>query len=346
MASIDLPRLVRSFFKPVLLLVALALVTSVTFALAEGASFSQSIYWAVVTMTTVGYGDVTPVTTGGRITGMFLATAGVSLYGYAATAIASIATTASLSEVLGMGTSDKENHFLICGWGPESEVVLSELLVAGKPVVVIAETQEDVLHIKRRASRSPITTIHGDPSKKDVLLQANADKARVVILSMDDDSKNIITALHIRKLNPAARVIVKTERAELKETMKVAGVTYVSTPREMGGRLIASAAFEPEVANFLEDITSAVDEAGYDLRQYPVPDSHASTVEALSRQLRHETGAALLALCVKSNGDWMIHPNPSLERRIEPGSIVILLGNDEQFASVEKLLGTPQGREP
>jgi voltage-gated potassium channel len=168
----------------------------------------------------------------------------------------------SLSGVFGMKKCRYKNHFVICGWTPVSEVVLLELIAAGREVTVITETQDDVRIIKRKEEKGKVFPIYGDPSKSEILTQANIKSARVVILCMEDDAKNLITSLHIKEMCPGARIIVKTSRGELKKTMKIAGVTYVVTPHEMAGRLIASAAFEPEVANFVEDVTSGADVDG------------------------------------------------------------------------------------
>ncbi|MFP4050906.1 MAG: NAD-binding protein [Thermoplasmata archaeon] len=129
--------------------------------------------------------------------------------------------------------------------------------------------------------------MYGDPSKAEILKEAGIDRASVVILCMDDDSKNLITALHIKDRNPSARLIVKTNRSELKETKEIAGVTFVTKPHELSGRLVASAAFEPDVANLIDDITTATNVGGYDLREYVL--SNKGTVKNLSGELKEKT---------------------------------------------------------
>jgi Trk K+ transport system NAD-binding subunit len=215
---------------------------------------------------------------------------------------------------------------------------------------VITEKQDDIQTIKRLEERGKVFPIFGDSSKSDVLLQANIKKARVTILCMDEDSKNLISSLHIKEINPNTRIIVKTSRGELKKTMKIAGVTYVVTPHEMAGRLIASAAFEPEVANFVEDVTTGVDIEGFDLRQYTITESHTGTVKELTNKLRKLTNTTLVAIAQKKiheftkQARWEVFPNPSDNIKVHKGDIVILLGNNKQFKKVRDYLGTYQGR--
>ncbi len=343
----EIPGFVKATYKVMVILVAVALVAGALFSLSEGKSLGDSLYWAFVTMTTVGYGDIAPLTSVGKVVGVWLATTGLLIYGYTVTVITTMAAKISLSEVFGMSKCKYKNHFVICGWTPVSEIVLKELLTAKKEVAVITETKDDIPRIKSVAKKAKIFAIYGDPSKTDVLEQAGVEKARVIMLCVDDDTKNLITSLHVKKVNPQARIIVKTTREELKEPMKIAGVTYVSTPYEMAGRLIASAAFEPEVANFIEDITTATDIEGHDLRQYTLLEKRKTTVGRLSRQLRKKAGASLLAVGKKVKGteeEWTVLPNPDDGLEISAGDIAILLGNDEQFKKVEELLGVTQGR--
>ncbi|UCG69353.1 MAG: NAD-binding protein [Thermoplasmata archaeon] len=336
---------IRATYKGIILLVVLALISGGLFFIFEEHTLGTSLYWALITMTTVGYGDVPVSTDGGKVISIILACLGILLYGYIAAIIVSVVMESSLSGVFGMNKAKYKNHFVICGWTSLSDIVLSELLTEKRQIAVITEEQDDIIIIKRKGDPKNVFPIYGDPSKNDILEQANIKEASVVILSMEDDSKNLITALHIKELNPKARIIVRTTRAELKKTMKIAGVTYVVTPDVMAGRLIASAAFEPEIANFIEDVTTATDVGGHDLRQYMVSAAHAGSVANLSKNLKERTRTTLVGIGRRSKeGRWEVFPNPEETAKINAGDVVILLGNDEQFKKVKDYLGTGPGR--
>lgn len=329
----------------------LSIVSAVLFFIfEENVNFQESLYWAVITMTTVGYGDISPGSPGGAIVSVILACFGILLYGYLGAMIVTIVMESSLSGVFGMNRCKYKNHFVICGWNPLAETVLLELLMDNREVAVITNDPDEVVTIKRLEEKGKVFPIYGDPSKSDVLDQANIGEAFVVILTMLDDSRNLITALHIKEYNPKTRMIVRTNRAELKKTMRIAGVTYVVTPHVMAGRLIASAAFEPEVANFVEDVTSATDIGGYDLRQYTLSAAHAGTVGRLAKDLREKTKTTLVAYAKPKKIEgvkeirYEVFPNPEDNIKINQGDIVILLGDDVQFKKAEDYLGTSQGR--
>jgi len=351
MIIIKVPKMVKATWKGMVLLVVLTIVSAFLFYIYEDEmSLGSSLYWAVITMTTVGYGDISPESAGGKIVSGILSCVGILLYGYLGAMIMYIVMESSLSGVFGMNKCKYEDHFLICGWTDLSEIVLLELLADKRQVAVITEEQDDVPMIKRMEEDGNVFPIFGDPSKAEILEQANLKEAAVVVLAMEDDSKNLITTLHVKEENPKARIIVKTSRAELKKTMKIAGVTYVVTPHVMAGRLIASAAFEPEVANFVEDVTSATDVGGHDLRQYTISQARAGSIGELSKQLRQKSNTTLVGIARKKAKEgtgieqWVVHPNPRDTEKVKAGDVIILLGNDEEFEKAEEFLGTKQGR--
>lgn len=344
----DIRELIRSTYKGILTLVILAFTAGIIFYLSESRPFFDSLYWSLVTMTTVGYGDIHPTTNVGKAISVILASSGVIIYAYLGSVIISLVVESNLAGVFGLDKCKYEDHFVICGWTKISEIALDELLLEDNQVAVITEEKDEIPDIKRKGSKKKIFPIYGDPSKMEILNQAGVDRANVVILCMDDDSKNLITALHIKDINTDARIIVKTDRSELKETLEIAGVTFVATPFEMSGRLIASAAFEPDVADLVEDITTATNEEGYDLQEFRVKKGKGGTVRKVAGKIRENTSASLVGVSkkkeVKGSIEWKQYPNPDSQLKINPGDAVILLGNDEQLKRASSYLGVKQGR--
>ncbi|MBS3816893.1 MAG: NAD-binding protein [Candidatus Thermoplasmatota archaeon] len=348
----DVQRIVKRTYKAVVVILSIVLISGVLFFYFEAGhqgepiSLFDSIYWAVVTMTTVGYGDYTPVTTGGRVMFIVLGSSGVVLWGYLASVVMSLVVESNLAGVFGLNKCRYDNHFVLCGWTPVSKIALEELMTEERKIAIVSNNQDDIPKIKRKAEGKDVFPLYGDPSNMDILEQAGVPSANVVLLCLDDDSENLITALHVKEMNEDARVIVKTERSELKETMEIAGVTFVTTPFELSGRLIASASFEPDVAHLIEDITTATE--GYDIREYVLPEELQGTVRELSDMIRKKTNATLLSVVKKkktSKGvEWKQETNPPPDLKVKKGDSILLLGDQKEFEKVEELFGTSQGR--
>ena len=314
----------------------------------------DSFWYGIVTLSTVGYGDRFPQTSEGKMAALFLVIFTFTFLGAMIGMVSDAVMEARKREELGMDGTKFKKHIVICGWTRISEVSLEELLVADQNVVVITNDQNEIPKIRDMGSKKNLYVVFGQYTNRKVLGRANVKFARTVIVATGDDTETLIASLTIKSLNPEVRLIVSIAEEELKKTLYSAGVTYVSSPSELTGRLVASAAFEPEVALFVEDITSAT--AGYDLQQYFITaESFAKgmTVNKF-RSTMNETGGPLLVGVAKyspvkgekaeSPQNWKLQPNPPGNSQLGVKDIIIVLGNDEENDKLAKLIKTPQGR--
>ena len=239
-----------------------------------------------------------------------------------------------------------EDHIVVVGWSHISRIVVQELLGAGQRVAVVTGDRESLTQIRDLAPRTQLFITLGDPTQEKSIDRAGIRRARTSVLCAEDDTHNLIMSLMIKDLNPRIRVIVSVAREELKRTLTNAGVTYVTSPFEMSGRLVASAAFEPEIAIFIDDITTAAT-GGYDLQQYTITADCGMAGKSVGHFIdkMNELNASLLvALGVYDGKDWDIKPHPSRDLLLREKDIVITLGNSVQNDVVRSYLGVSQGR--
>jgi voltage-gated potassium channel len=309
-------------------------------------NFGVAFYWSLVTVSTVGYGDVFPVSEAGLVIGSVLILMGLGFFGIIIGTISSILVESKLKGVLGMHKNKFEGHDVICGWTPVSKVVLPELITADRKVIVITEDPDDIPDIQRAGTKENVFVIHGDPSSEKVLEEARVKFAKTVIISTDEDERNLIISLHIKEVNPNARIVVKINREELRKTLQIAGVTYVSSPYVTSGRLIASAAFEPEVAWMVDDVTTGT--TGYDLAQYTLKDKEElvnKKFEHVSRIIRRETTAMLLGVARYQEGTmYKLHLNPPEDLIVKNHDILLVLCSMDDHPKLESFLGVKEGR--
>ena len=241
----EFPNVVKDLRNPLLFFGVVYLGSSVLFYMFEHGekngpeNFGDALWYSAVTLSTVGYGDYVPVTVGGRIVGIGLIFFTLIFLGYMLSTISNAVMEANLMVAFGMKATKYRGHTIICGWSPIGKVALTELLFADKKIVVITEDQDEVSHIRMVGQKKNLAVIYGDPSNDEVLERAGTKRAKTVIICTEDDTKNLIVSLHVKKINPRCRIIVSIKREELRKTLEVAGVTYILSPYQMSGRLVA-----------------------------------------------------------------------------------------------------------
>ncbi len=316
--------------------------------------FTDSFWYAIVTLSTVGYGDRYPVTTEGKIASFFLIIFTFAFLGAMIGNVSDAFNEAREREVLGMDGTDFKDHVVICGWSNIGKVTLEELMATEQKTVVITDNKEEITKIRDMDDKDLLYTVYGDYKNDIVLERANIKKAKTIVIVTDDDSESLIVSLSVKEMNPKARRIVSIKNEELKKTLYSAGVTYVTSPSEMAGRMAASAAFEPEVARFVEDITTST--SGYEAQQYVISSSsfaNGMTVGAFQEKMRSMNGPLLVALGRykpvkgREKGDpknWKLITNPHSEVRIKEKDVVVVIGNRKENEKLSRSLGSKQGR--
>ncbi len=312
----------------------------------------DSFWYTMVTITTVGYGDYYPETTGGRLVAVLMFIFSVGIFSFLITRIETVVAERHRLKALGMDGTKFEGHVVVCSWSRIASVAIKELLAAGRQVAVVTEKADSIPLIQELGDPRVLFVTVGDVTSEEALARVNITRANTVVAASDDDTLNLIVAIEAGRLQPTARIVVSTKRAELRHTLTATGVTYVASPFELSGRLVASAAFEPEVALFIEDVTSGADddgeEDGYDLQQFTLPQASSlvnQSVAQINHTLRQIQGPMLLAVAKHiGNGEYNLFPHPDENLVLYPHDSLIVLGNGAQNGRVSQMLGVIQGR--
>ncbi len=346
----------RKFFRdlvgriaPFLILFAIVyVVTSVVFFYLEGGSDSLflSFYWAITTLSTVGYGDVLPTNTYARLDAMSAMFIQIFLLGYLISVIATTVAAEQQKRSLGLLGTDLKDHVVVLGYSAVSRSAVRELLAQDQKVAVVVESQEEVPNIRTLAPESRLYVTYGQPAERDLLLRANVPQAHSVIVCTADDATNMIAALNARVVAPQIRVVVSITRPELRDTLRAAGVTFVASPADMGGRLCAAAAFEPDVADALDDLTQG--DVRADVQEYRItettPISRARFGDA-ERKIRETTGCLLIGYARSDGaGEYSANINPETSVDLRPGDALILIGTIANVKRFRAWYGIDQGR--
>jgi voltage-gated potassium channel len=301
-----------------------------------GESWHSAFYRTAVTTTLTGL-DSTPPGEGAEFLTIALALGGVALFGYAAAqAVEAIA-----REVTGDARKDKrrrkvidqlQDHFIICGYGRVGRRAAEEFAASGQPYVVLDLSAHAIGVARERG----IPYLEGSGAEDSDLESAGIDRARGLLASADSDAENLYITLSARSQHPDLMIVARASTREAERKLVLAGADRVVQPYSSAGTEMAKLALKPQVAAFLELVSS---HAGPDLRFEEIEVSaDCAQVGRTIRELRirSTTGAVVIALR-KPDGSFDVTPSPDVA--IGVGDVLITIGTEPELKALEDLFG-------
>jgi len=306
----------RRLFLTLIAFVALSLTSAVLFYLAEAVygpqkslAFSSCIYWAIVTMATVGYGDIVPKTFLGKVVSIATIVVGIAMFSLFISTLADIFMQGSLKKIMGLGKV-KSADIVVVGANEVCREAINELK-RNIPKAKITWVMEK----RPRVPPDDVEFVVGDPTDEETLKRAGIESARNLILCVLDDSTAIHIVLTARKLNKSLKIASLAKSSRAAELLKEAGASIVVPFRRLG-RELASAIFEPDVVHFLEEVTTAEGKA--DLVELEISSSQAGKsvkeiveeLQSMDRESRY-----VPVMITKDSGVKIFAPTDNLKLR-------------------------------
>ncbi|MBN2254152.1 MAG: NAD-binding protein [Deltaproteobacteria bacterium] len=272
-------------------------------------SLWDGIWWAVVTICTVGYGDKYPISNGGKIVALGLMISGIGLLSLVTATIASVFVAQKIKEGKGLETVKQRNHIVICGWNRHTEDVISWLKSFGETetptIVLVNELPVDEIDIlKTKYENYDIMFIRGNHANEIVLQRANIQKARFVVLMADSsgtntgnrtDERTILAALTIKSMAPKIRIVAELLDKDNQQYLKRANVDEIIIMEDYMGSLLASAVTHPGLPRVFSTILSKDDRNK--LQRTAIPGQFVGkTFAELSDFFRGKKNAILIGL--------------------------------------------------
>ena len=284
----------------------------------SGLSILDSIYWAFITATTIGYGDIYPRTEAGRLIALVVAVAGIASFTAIIGLVAEGLVESAARRVMGLGEARHRGHIVVLGYSPLTKPLIEELKRGnpGKPIVVVDESAPLSL-----SSIEGVTLVRGDVLDRDLLREkAGVERASHIIVDMLDDSRTVLAVLHARRLNREADITAIVVDEDNADIIEEAGASHV-VPASIVSMLAASYTYEPSVPDLLIDLASASRGELDVVEEDPGGLAGLEYCEAVARLLR-ERGALLLA--VREPGGRLVGL-PGCGYRIQPGSKLLIV---------------------
>jgi voltage-gated potassium channel len=315
-------------------LAAAMLFGSVGFHLVEGWTLADSLYVTVQTLTTVGYGDVTPRTATGRafaVVVMLIGAGGVALF--VSTIVQSVVQSELVSTFgqrrLSKKMSKFRNHYIVCGSGRVGSNLVRDLLRANESFVVIENDQQRAAEFSQRG----VNVLVADATLEESLRDVGVEHARGLAACLPNDADNVYVVLTARDLNPNLRIVARAAEEQAEAKLLRAGANHVIAPTIIGGHRMAVALTKPAVSEFMDSITA--NELGLGFEQVEIEAASSLIGQELRATPIHSQLDVVIVSIRRQNGDTLF--NPAGDAIIENGDILIAIGRAELLIKLNEL---------
>ncbi len=289
-------------------------------------TMADSFWWGFVTITTVGYGDYYPITTGGRMIATLLMIIGISTFGFLTAGVASLFVENKLKEGMGLVSIKFKNHIVIVGWNQKSQTMLKELIVDNpdRKVVIISEIERLTFETKNTYF------VHGDPTIDETLTRANIEQADIVMIVADDklidnngmaDARSVLISLAIDQLNPNIHIIAEVLNEENIPHFERANVNDIIVSNQMSSRIMVRSAVYKNVSLVLKELLTNT--YGNEIYECTIKsDDIGLSFNELSNKYRTNHHSIVLGLA-----NEQLHLNPDCNRKVKKNDKIIYISN-------------------
>jgi voltage-gated potassium channel len=316
------------------ILAAFIVVASVGYCWIEPAyNLADSLYMTVITITTVGYGYVHPLSAWGRLWTVFVILGGVATAAVVLSLLVGVVVEGHILDILGRRQVQKaisalSGHVIVCGYGRMGKLLADELVAAGRKVVVIEAQPERAA----AAERAGLPCLIGDAQEEETLTAAAIERARVLIANLANDADNVFLTLSAKQANPSLQIIARAQEAATESMLRKAGADRVVCPEIIGASRIADVVVRPAVVDFVEMAHRGIE---LEMEQLNISEGSRLTGRTLEElALPRRIGAQVVAIR-RADAQTVYQPTPDL--KLAAGDTLVLVGRKGSSAAVQKL---------
>ncbi len=296
----------------------------------------NALYMTVITLSTVGSGEIRPLHPEGRVFVIFLILFSIANGAFIASVIGQIVVDGQLRAILGRRKMDSRirklsNHHILAGYGRVGRQVADEYIKRKIPFVVIDQTEEAA----HRLTDEGQLFIRGNATDDDTRRMAGIDSARTLISTLPGEAHNVYLTLTVRDMNKNLHIIARADYEDGEKKLRRAGANHVVSPHVLGGQRMAMASLRPNVVDFMH--TTSLGQGGLTIEEIVIPKNSPLDGQTLiESKLKQEYGLTVIGM-KKVDKEMIITPGPNTV--LNAGDILVLIGQYEDLERLSKSLG-------
>jgi voltage-gated potassium channel len=298
--------------------------------------FLDAFYMTVITLATIGFEEVHPLSDAGRVFTILLIVVGVSVLGYTVGKLAQIMFEGEFQRFLGRKKVEKtieelRDHYIVCGYGRIGSLICRDFAAEPIPFVVVENNPE----VLEKLKEDNIPFLRGNATEDETLLKAGIKRAKGLVSVVTSDTENVYITLTARGLNPDLFILARSGEPGSEIKLKRAGANKVVSPYHIGGSRMAQAILRPNVVDFIE-IAMGRGHIDLQMEEISIPDRSPFLGKNLKEAgLRKDTGVIIVG--IKQARGKMVF-NPGSASLIEAKDTLIVLGQPASISKLEKML--------
>ena len=305
----------------------------------ENYTFREAFFMTTITISTVGYGTVRPLSPAGEWFSSFLILLNIGIFAYALSVFSYYVINGEVFKkmhlrLINYKIEKLKDHVIICGFGRYGREVANNFRHHKMPFVIIEQDKAVIEEIQR--SEDKVLYIEEDATHDEALQQAGIMNAKALITALPDDSENLFIVLTARQMNPGLNIISRATEAKSQRKLQLAGANHVIMPEQIGGFYMATLVSKPGATEFFQYITNeSVSDIEFEeihYRDMP-PSCQGKNIREL--HIRRETGANIIGF-KHSDGRYVVNPGPEIV--LTENSSFILLGTRVQLEALRQYI--------
>ncbi|MEA3449343.1 MAG: NAD-binding protein [Bacteroidota bacterium] len=321
-----------------LILLFIVVMGVVGYIIIENYPFIEALYMTIITIATVGFREVAPLSQPGKIFTIVLILVSFSIYAYVISnftryIVSGIFTNYFKQKKVEKRIKNLSDHVIVVGYGRNGQQTIEELVSHNKRIVIIEKKPEIISQIR---DESDLLYVHGDATNDEVLFAAGIERAKALIAALPVDADNLFIVLSAREINPGLKIIARASNENSDIKLKRAGANNVIMPAKTGGQRMAKLVAQPDIVEFMDYVLlQAVSETNLEeISCCDMIDDHdKKTIGEL--KIRQNTGANIIGIRRK-DGTYLV--NPGADVQLFSDDHIFVLGKQDEIFELKKMM--------